>query len=219
MSEVKTLSLFPLGVVLFPEMDLPLHIFEDRYKRMIRECIQQETEFGVVLLDGSRFLEVGCTAQVVHVLKRYEDGRMDILTRGRNRFRVQQVVQSQPCLEARVEFFDDEPEELTSELEGFAREGMDLLHQLSEIAEEPTRCSMGDNRDLKRISFALAGNPTFQLREKQQFMEMTSTGSRLRKCIQAMQKTLDRLRLTQEIEKIIHGNGRIPERLRSRYSR
>ncbi len=64
MSDVKTIPLFPLGLVLVPQMDLPLHIFEERYKRMIRECLEDGTEFGVVLLQGSGVHTVGCTARV-----------------------------------------------------------------------------------------------------------------------------------------------------------
>ena len=216
MSEVGTVPLFPLGLVLFPEMDLPLHIFEERYKRMIRECLEQETEFGVVLLEGGGFRPVGCTARVVRVMRNYEDGRMDILTCGCRRFRVRQVMEDKPYLEAKVDFFDDEPEDTSPDMEACARQGLDLLHRLAEISGDPPEGSTRDDPDLKRISFLLAGNPSFHPAEKQRFVEMTSTGSRLRKGVEAMRKTLERLLLTQEIERIIHGNGRVPESLRTR---
>jgi Lon protease-like protein len=215
MSDTKTIPLFPLGLVLVPQMDLPLHIFEERYKLMIRECLEGGTEFGVVLHEGSGFHPVGCTARVVEVLKRYDDGRVDILTCGEHRFRILQVFQDKPYLEALVDFFDDEPEETTPELEACARKGIELIRQLSEMMDQPQSIELEEMHDLKGVSYLLAGNPGFQPREKQEFIEMTSTRSRLQKSLKAMEKTLDRLRLTEEIEKIIHGNGRVPGHLRS----
>ena len=77
------IPLFPLGVVLLPQMELPLHIFEERYKVMINECLEQEREFGVVHYDGTDIRSIGCTAKILGVVKHYEDGRMDIVTRGK----------------------------------------------------------------------------------------------------------------------------------------
>ncbi len=150
------------------------------------------------------------------MLERYDDGRMDILTHGRHRFRILQVFQDKPYLEALVDFFDDEDEEPTPELEAFARKGIQMINQLSEMMEQPQRYELGETWDLKSVSYILAGNPGFQPKEKQEFIEMTSTGSRIQKSLRAMEKTLERLRLTQEIEKIIHGNGRLPGNLRNR---
>lgn len=82
------LALFPLRVVLLPGNSLPLHIFEPRYREMIRECIDAKTEFGVLLNDGGAIEPVGCTAIITEVIHKYTDGRFDILTRGQRRFRI-----------------------------------------------------------------------------------------------------------------------------------
>ena len=82
------LPLFPLQVVLLPGSELPLHIFEDRYKEMIGEAIRNRQEFGVVLANGKGIVNTGCTAMVDKVLRQYPDGRMDILTHGRRRFEI-----------------------------------------------------------------------------------------------------------------------------------
>jgi len=211
MADVKTLPLFPLGVVLVPHADLPLHIFEERYKRMIGECIEGNKVFGVVLHGAGGVRSVGCTARVVDVLKRYEDGRMDILTRGEERFRILRLFQDDPCLEALVELFDDEPEEATPEMEAIARRGIQVVNRLAEMLDEPQRYELGENWDPKSVSYLLAGSPGFQPKEKQEFIEMTCTRTRIQKSTRAMEKTLDRMRITQEIEKIIRGNGRVPE--------
>jgi Lon protease-like protein len=82
------LPLFPLQVVLLPGTQLPLHIFEDRYKQMIGEVLRDKLEFGVVLASEKGLVNTGCTASVDRVLKEYADGRLDILTRGRRRFEI-----------------------------------------------------------------------------------------------------------------------------------
>src|SRR5581483_5119210 len=78
--------LFPLEVVLFPGMALPLHIFEPRYKEMIGELLQAGQPFGVVRAVDNGIAEIGCVAEIVEVTKTYEDGRLDIMTQGQSRF-------------------------------------------------------------------------------------------------------------------------------------
>ena len=81
------LPLFPLKVVLFPRTELPLHIFEERYKEMIGECVAEGTEFGIVLVLEQGLASTGCTAAIVDVIRKFPDGRMDILVRGQRRCR------------------------------------------------------------------------------------------------------------------------------------
>src|SRR5262245_32090594 len=102
------LPLFPLNVVLFPGAELPLHIFEERYKEMIGEAIRDHLEFGVVLANEKGIVNTGCTATVEKVLKQYPDGRMDIMTQGRRRFEIVQLNDERSFLRGSVEFFDDE---------------------------------------------------------------------------------------------------------------
>src|SRR2546423_13718914 len=84
----ERLPLFPLGLVLLPTEAVPLHIFEDRYKRMIGECLDEESEFGIVWLSDDGLREVGCTARITQVLARFDDGRMNILVAGDRPFRL-----------------------------------------------------------------------------------------------------------------------------------
>ncbi len=103
-----TLPLFPLGVVLFPEAELPLHIFEDRYKEMIEDVLREESEFGVVLASEKGMASIGCTAVIEMVLKKYPDGRMDILVRGRRRFEIILLDEERNYLRASVAMLADE---------------------------------------------------------------------------------------------------------------
>lgn len=108
------LPLFPLGMVLFPNAPLPLHIFEDRYREMVARCIEQNMPFGVVLIrDGVAesteviFHSVGTTAQISDGVK-LEDGRYLINTIGQRRFRIESVVQKYPYYVASVSFLNEE---------------------------------------------------------------------------------------------------------------
>lgn len=102
------MPLFPLQVVLFPRTSLPLHIFEERYKQMIGEVMRGKSEFGVVLAGEKGIVNTGCTASIEKVIKKYPDGRMDLLTVGRRRFEIILLNDEKPYLRGAVEFFDDE---------------------------------------------------------------------------------------------------------------
>ena len=104
------LPLFPLQVVLLPGTELPLHIFEDRYKEMIGEVIRDRLEFGVILANEKGIVNTGCTAMIDKVLREYADGRMDIIARGRRRFEIVRLNDERAFLRGSVEFFDDEEE-------------------------------------------------------------------------------------------------------------
>jgi len=201
------IPLFPLGLVLLPQMPLPLHIFEERYKLMIGECIEGNTAFGIVFFNGSDIQTIGCTATILKVLKRYSDGRLDILTQGGNRFVIKDMYDRKPYLEGRVTFFDDAPEENTDACKNLARSGMALLKQFATIAEMQDGYGFTETLDSKSISFVIAGCEGFSKEEKQRFLEMTATYNRLKKSVASLEKIIERTKITSEIRKIIGGNG------------
>jgi Lon protease-like protein len=104
----RLIPLFPLQVVVFPRTSLPLHIFEERYKKMVSEAIRDSSEFGIVLAKEEGIVNAGCTVAVEKLLQMYPDGRMDILTRGRQRFEIESLDEEMEYLRANVNFFDDE---------------------------------------------------------------------------------------------------------------
>jgi Lon protease-like protein len=101
------IPLFPLDLVLFPGVPLPLHIFEPRYREMIAECTANSAPFGVVRAQRDGLAVVGCTAQIVRVLYKYTDGRSDILTQGIDRFEIEQLDDSRSFLQAEVDLLPD----------------------------------------------------------------------------------------------------------------
>lgn len=201
------IPLFPLGLVLLPEILLPLHIFEERYKTMIGECLDQDLEFGVIYYNGTEMESKGCTARVVRVIKQYPDGRMDILTKGERRFLIEDLHEDKPYMEGSVEFFDDVEEPPTQKAEALAAEGFDLMLQVAGIDGKQFAIEQGDPMGLKEASFLIASSEGFTPEEKQEFLEMTSTQERLEKGIRSLRKILERSRLTGEIKKIVGGNG------------
>jgi Lon protease-like protein len=210
------IPIFPLGLVLLPRMNLPLHIFEDRYKQMIKACLANDRVFGIVYFSGKQFETKGCTARIIDILKRYDDGRLDITTRGENRFKIEALFEQKPFLEAQVEFFDDAPPQ-NSELEISQKQAhacIQLLKEINAMTAQYTNSDFNDRLDPKAVSFLAAACEGFSYQEKQRFLEMTVTVKRLQKTTQALEKLVHRLTITREIERIIGGNGNLPESLK-----
>ena len=126
----ERIPLFPLNVVLLPGADLPLHIFEPRYRRMVRNCVKNRTEFGMLLALPNGIAGIGCTAEVVKICKRYHDGRMDILTAGRAPFRVVELFEDDPLLEGTVDYLEDHPGASDSPLQRRLVELYEVCHTL-----------------------------------------------------------------------------------------
>ena len=128
------IPLFPLNVVLLPGADLPLHIFEPRYRKMVRDCLDNKTEFGMLLALVDGVAGTGCTAEILEVVKTYDDGRMDILAVGREPFRVVQLFTEDPLLEGSVDYLDDR----------YAQESPEIQKSLVEIYEACHTLIFGD---------------------------------------------------------------------------
>ena len=124
------IPLFPLDIVLFPGQAVPLHIFEPRYRQMTRQCIDAQTPFGIVYVHEGNLAQTGCSAMIVKILKEYEDGRSDILTAGQNAFRLVRTHDEKPCLEADVEYLEEDFTEVDSAVSVRLEELCNQCHQL-----------------------------------------------------------------------------------------
>jgi Lon protease-like protein len=202
-----TLPLFPLGVVLLPQMILPLHIFEERYKIMINECVDQNKAFGIVHFDGQQMRKVGCTARITEISRKYEDGRMDIVTQGEQRFFIECLDESREYLQSNVLFIDDKDEPLSDEDLTLAREGVNLLRRLDQVSGIMRDYDQLADLDLGQMSFLIPSTEGFTADERQRFLEMTSSRNRLRKGMEVLEKVIERERINQKVAKIIGGNG------------
>jgi Lon protease-like protein len=140
-------------------------------------------------------------------LKHYDDGRLDILTRGQNRFVINDMYDQRPYLEGRVSFFDDEPEENNESCQALADKGLNLLKEFAPFESMQEEYGFVSKLDFKAISFLIAGCEGFSYDEKQKFLEMSSTYERLKKSVESLEKIIHRTKITSEIRKIIGGNG------------
>jgi len=211
MTETVRIPLFPLGVVLLPDMLMPLHIFEDRYKQMIGACLADDRPFGIVLFDGQAVRAAGCMARITEVLKRYDDGRLDIMTRGGERFVIRELIEERAYMEARVIFFDDAEETPDDDLADVTASALDLLKEMVDLDLGFDPLKLGGRIDPVPLSFAIAALEGFTLNERQGILEMISPSERLRKCVQALTRIAARNRLTREIAQLIGGNGHPPK--------
>ena len=196
------LPLFPLDLVLLPGTPLPLHIFEPRYREMISECLDRSQHFGVLRGKEEELAEIGCTAEILTVTKKYEDGRMDIVTEGRARFEVLQLNQERSFLQGEVIHLRDEvgapsKEEITQALK--------LHGEIMTLAgAEPERSSEIDEGQL---SFHLAGSLPLDLDFKQSLLGMTSEAERLRAISSFFENILPSMRRTVHVRRKAGGNG------------
>jgi Lon protease-like protein len=168
------IPLFPLNVGLLPGADLPLHIFEPRYRAMVRECLSNKSLFGMVLAMDDGVAGVGCTAEIIEVVQRYEDGRLDILTVGRDVFRVVKLFSQEPLLEARVEYLEDEEETVDAAAQKKLIELYEVCHTL--VFEDCPK-DLAPSEDVP-LSCAIAATLPLELLWKQQILELRSESER-----------------------------------------
>lgn len=195
----ELLPLFPLGVVLLPNTPLPLHIFEDRYKEMMKVVMESGSEFGVVLAAGRGLMPVGCTATVEEVLQKYDDGRLDIVTLGRRRFAISSVNQDLDYLRAAVSYFDDEAPAAPASLREKAVEICRALPR-ADPDEDPERPAG------PQLSFQLARHIT-DLEFRQQLLAIRSESERLEKLIGFVPGYVEHARQADRLREVAPKNG------------
>jgi Lon protease-like protein len=184
----ELIPLFPLSLVLLPAMPLPLHIFEDRYKQMMRDVISSESDFGVVLAKDEGTLNIGCTAVVRRVMRRYEDGRLDLLAIGQRRFRIHELNDDKPYLQAEVEFFEDtDLSEVSADLKQRATKAYRQLLKLEGVAEG--EAEERQKADLGRLSFQI-GHLLDDTEKRQTVLALRSEVLRLEFLVKAVPQYL-----------------------------
>ncbi len=182
------LPIFPLELVLLPGVPLPLHIFEPRYKEMIAECLEQKKPFGVVRASSDGVADIGCTAEIMSVTKKYDDGRMDILTRGVERFEVIQVNEDRPFLQAEISVVEDEPGKPAAQM---VTQAVRLHAEIAKLAgAEPS----GPDDHAGNLSFLLAGSLPLDLDFKQNLLSTLSEAKRLEAVVGYLEAILPGLR-------------------------
>jgi Lon protease-like protein len=198
------IGLFPLDVVLMPTERIPLNIFEERYKELIRECLELDEEFGIVLMRGSGDMHhVGTRAAISEVLEVLPDGRMHIIVEGGDRFRVLEVDHQRPFATGTVEEVTDEedppdPDDVDRALKTYGQ----IKETLGTPGEAP-------DRDSPLLAFELIARVDFSNENKQELLELTSPRQRFARLAVLLEHALEALILEQELRQRAHGNGKV----------
>ena len=198
----RLIPLFPLRVVVFPRTPLPLHIFEDRYKEMTGNAIRDQTDIGVVLAKEEGIVNAGCTVRIEKVLHTYPDGRMDLLTRGQDRFEILDLNQEKSYLQATVEFFDDDDIAATpADLRDRALANYNSLRELTS-ADDQGAADLND----PQLSFQLA-----QILPDLDFLHSLqrhrSETGRLKQLNQYLEQYIPRQRTIERVRAVAPTNG------------
>lgn len=203
-SVVKEIGLFPLGLVLLPTEQVPLHIFEPRYRELVGECLDQERPFGLVHGDGEGIAEVGTEAGIVEVGQRYDDGRLDIAVEGGARFRLVRLTEGRSFQTAEIEPFEDEPAPAGAELIARALGLYDRLVGLTGAILPPP------DPDDPQLSFVLAGRLELLPEAKLPLLGSRSEAERLARVCELLEAGAAELERRLALAERARGNGHAP---------
>src|SRR5437763_2263889 len=200
---VSDFPLFPLAIVALPGELVPLHIFEERYKTMMNECLREDREFGIVWLSDDGLREIGCACEVDRVLERMDDGRMNLLARGTRPFRVLERQGHLPYPAGVVEFVEDREDVADPDLANTAHEAYaELVKRATDRDPEPDELA-------GMSAYAMAATVDFGLDAKQGLLDMRSENARLRLVTRLFRAAIKRLELVDRVQERAQSNGKV----------
>ena len=167
------IPLFPLNLVLLPNEELSLHIFESRYKKMITECLENDNNFGVVLKTPIKQYNIGCTARIVEVLESYENGEYDIIVKGEKKFNIKNLNKKNDLLFGNIKYLNDDMSyEDNNILEQVKDKYLNILLNHKIVRDIDLEIS-------KNISYDFTKKIILPIKLKQIFLEIPSETERL----------------------------------------
>lgn len=195
--------LFPLQLVVLPSEVVPLHIFEERYKTMMAECLGADSEFGIVWLADDGLRDVGCACRIERVLETFEDGRINLLARGTRPLRIIERQRELAYPAGVIEFLADAPEpprqELIEEAQGAYA---DLVRKATDRSPSPDELKVMD-------AYAMAATVDFGLEAKQGLLALRSENARLRLVARLFRAALKRLDFVDLAQARAKSNGKV----------
>lgn len=200
---MSELGLFPLPLVLLPTEQVPLHIFEERYKELIAECLADEGEFGLVYADDDGLREIGTRAGVVEVLTEFDDGRLNILVEGRERFRMVEVTEGRSYHTAEVAPVDDADDPSDADTIERARSLFERLRELTGSDVE------APDPETLQLSFALAARVELAPDLKLELLSETSERVRLERVCELLEGANVSVERQRRAAERAAGNGRV----------
>jgi Lon protease-like protein len=201
--QLTEFPLFPLGIVALPNELVPLHIFEERYKQMMNECLEGGHEFGIVWLSDEGLREVGCACEIDRVLERMEDGRMNLVARGTRPFRVLERQGHLAYPAGVIEFVPDEAESPDAEL---LRSAQEIYGELVRMATDRTPTA----EELEALdAYGMAATVDFGVEAKQQLLDLRSENARLALLSRLLRAAIKRIELVELASERARSNGKI----------
>ena len=206
--ELKGFPLFPLGIVALPSESVPLHIFEDRYLRMIEKCLlgepgSMERQFGIIWLSDEELKPVCCACEIEEDLERLEDGRLNILVRGTRPFRLLARQDDLPYPAGEVEFLEEQEEESDEEASRAAQE------LYSELVEQATDRKLSEDELSELDAYRMAATVEFGTEAKQELLELRSENARLRLLALLLAAAIKRLGVIERAQTRARSNGKV----------
>jgi Lon protease-like protein len=197
---VSELGLFPLKVVLLPTEQIPLHVFEPRYKELIGECLETDGEFGLVYADDEGLRAVGTRARVTGVLERFDDGRMNVVVEGGDRFRLLELTEGRAFDTGEVEPVEDEDLDAAP---ADAERALSLFRRVAELAE----AEANEPEPSPRLSYEIAARIELPVELKQELLESRSEPQRLKRLSQALDGIAELLQQQKQLRDLSSRNG------------
>ncbi|HMD41326.1 MAG TPA: LON peptidase substrate-binding domain-containing protein [Candidatus Acidoferrum sp.] len=199
------IPLFPLNVVLLPGADLPLHIFEPRYLEMVNRCLKDKSEFGMLLALPKGVARVGCTAEILEVVKCDADDAMDILTVGRSPFRVLELYAESPLAEGDVDYLEDREVPASATVQRELVELYETCHTL--IFEDYPKNADVEGQQRTRLSYIVAATLPLDLLWKQQILELRTECDRQERLVGYLREWAPHLQRKGVMRQRAGGNG------------
>jgi len=199
---VERFPLFLLGLVLLPGELVPLHIFEERYKVMIGECLEQEAEFGIIWLSDDGLRDVGCAARITRVLERFDDGRLNILVEGTRPFRLARRIEDLPYPAGDIEPLADDGDADEEALERARSRYADLVEEVTESRPEPELLA-------QLGAYGMAATLEVAPDAKQALLELRSESERLDQLEALFAEALQRIKIAERAAEQASGNGHL----------
>ncbi|MCX6154309.1 MAG: LON peptidase substrate-binding domain-containing protein [Candidatus Kapabacteria bacterium] len=203
---MEKIGLFPLGIVMFPEAVIPLHIYEERYKLLIKNCWEQKKPFGISLIDSSKIYNIGCVCEVIDIFKISEDGKMDIIVKGLWRYQLNSFTDGeQPYYIGNVTQLNDIEEKTDEALL------IECLTKFNEIVDNlhDVRIEAIDIMKLKSNipSYIIASKAGLSVNQKQEILEKRNENERLNLILIHLKRVLPMVKEAEIISKIIRNDG------------
>lgn len=199
---VERFPLFPLGLVLLPGELVPLHIFEERYKLMVGECLEQDSEFGIIWLSDDGLKEIGCAARITRVLERFDDGRLNIVVEGTVPFRLTRRIEDLPYPAGDVEPLADDGEADQEALERARSRYADLVEEVTDARPDPEVLAQLD-------AYGMAATLEVAPAAKQSLLELRSESGRLEQLEALFAEALQRIKMAERAAEQASGNGHL----------